>query len=228
MNEAAAQSQKRVEKLDDATSEMLGRYRSIQEQIASIKEYNEQVQKLVNAQEEQKAKLQSQIDSATFVSRGVTPLMLEMIEKLDEFIKLDVPFLIEEREGRVARLRVLMDRPNVSEAEKFRLIMEAYQVENDYGRTIESYQGRLSATDGTPGRDVDFLRIGRIALIYRTRGGDEIGAWDNRTRQWAPLPAEYASSVRQGFKIARKQSAPDLFRIPVLPATESTRSEVTP
>ncbi len=215
MNEAAAQSQKRVDKLDDTKTDLLSRYRTVQQQLGALKEYNEQVAKLVAAQNAQADKLQEQIDNATFVSRGVTPMMGRMIDALEEFVKLDVPFLSKERTERVAALRKLMDRPNVTEAEKYRLITEAYQIENEYGRTIEAYRGQLATADGSEGRDVEFLRVGRVALIYRTFDGGEIGAWDQASRTWVPLGADYTASIRDGFRIARKQAAPNLFRIPI-------------
>ncbi|MEO1335245.1 MAG: DUF3450 domain-containing protein [Myxococcota bacterium] len=223
MNEAAAQSQQRVDKLDNEKSDLLSRYRTVQQQLEALKEYNQQVSNLVAAQNEQAAKLQKQIDDATFISRGVTPLMVKMIDSLEKFVNLDVPFLIKERKSRVERLKKLMGRPDVTEAEKYRLITEAYQIENDYGRTIEAYQGQLPTTDGSEGPDVEFLRIGRVSLVYRTRDGAKIGSWDQNARQWVDLPAEYTASVRDGFRIARKQAAPNLFRVPVSAPTEASQ-----
>lgn len=222
MNEAAAQSQQRVDKLDDQKLDLLSRYRTVQQQLAALKEYNEQVAKLVAAQNAQADNLQGQIDNATFVSRGVTPLMGRMVDALEDFIKLDVPFLAKERAERIAKLRTLMGRPNVTEAERYRLITEAYQIENEYGRTIEAYRGQLTGSGGEV-RDVEFLRVGRVALVYRTFDGAELGAWDQAARQWVPLGAEYTASIREGFRIARKQAAPNLFRIPIPAPTEVTQ-----
>ena len=222
MNEAAAQSQKKVDKLDDQKADLLSRYRTVQQQLGALKEYNEQVAKLVAAQNAQADKIQEQIDNATFVSRGVTPMMGRMIDALSDFVKLDIPFLIEERTERVKKLRTLMDRPNVTEAEKYRLITEAYQIENEYGRTIEAYQGQLKDNDGQE-RDVEFLRVGRVALVYRTFDGEQIGAWDQNSRAWVDLPAQYTKSVRDGFRIARKQAAPNLFRVPIPAPSEVTK-----
>ena len=83
--------------------------------------------------------------------------MLKMIDALDQFVELDMPFLLEERRQRVAFLRTLLERSDVTVAEKFRRLLEAYEIENDYGRTIESYKGSLDV-DGAS-REVDFLRI---------------------------------------------------------------------
>ena len=53
----------------------------------------------------------------------------------------------------------LMDRANVSVAEKYRRLLEAYQIELEYGRTIEAYEGSFASDNGE--RSVTFLRVGR-------------------------------------------------------------------
>jgi len=121
--------------------------------------------------------------------------------------------LMNERTERVENLRKLMDRADVEDSEKYRRITEAYQIENEYGRTIEVYQDTLSM-DGEE-RTLDFLRIGRVSLLYQTLDGEEVGAWDQGQRTWVKLPGEYADSIRKGIRIARKQMAPDMIRVPV-------------
>ena len=225
MNTAAAQSQKKVDKLDEQKSDLLSQYRSVQQQLSSVADYNAQVEKLVAQQQEQSDGLQRQIDDATSVGRGVTPLMLRMIESLAEFVELDVPFLLEERRERVMQLQKIMEQPNVTEAEKYRRITEAYQIENEYGRTIEAYRGEMSGSGGEAGseRTVEFLRVGRVALIYRTFDSAELGVWNQTERKWESLPAEYRNAIKEGFRIARKQAAPNLFRIPVPAPTEASK-----
>ncbi len=221
MNEAAAQSQKKVAKLDDETSDLRSEYRAIQEQIASLSVYNEQAQKLVDAQEAQVAEFESQVGEATNVGRGVTPLMGRMVDALEQFVRLDVPFLQAERKERVAQLRSMLDRPDVTEAEKYRRIMEAYQIENEYGRTIEAYRGELEQDGNT--RTVEFLRVGRVALVYRTTDGGRIAAWNTSEKRWEDLPSGYQGAVKKGFRVAQKQAAPDLFPVPIAAPQEPSR-----
>ncbi|UCE87622.1 MAG: DUF3450 domain-containing protein, partial [Deltaproteobacteria bacterium] len=171
-------------------------------------------------QDEEKASLREQIDNVTLVSREVTPLMLRMVESLDDFVKLDVPFLPGERRERVENLKTLMDRADVTNAEKYRRVLEAYQIENDFGRTIEAYRGSLEV-DGES-RTVDFLRVGRVALLYQTLDGREVGAWSQAQRAWQSLDGSYRPAIRQGLRIARRQAAPDLLRLPI-PAAEDAR-----
>ena len=158
------------------------------------------------------------LDRVELVGRSVTPLMLRMIEAIEAFVSLDVPFLQKERAERIAALRSMIGRADVSNAEKYRTIMEAYQIENEYGRTIEAYRSTIER-DGDK-KTVDFLRFGRIALVYQTLDGGESGVWDQQQREWLLLDDSYRTSIRAGLRIARKQLAPDLIRLP-LPAAQN-------
>jgi hypothetical protein len=209
------ESQRRIDALSEETDKMLAEYRTRLKQIDALRIYNSQMEQLIASQDLEMASLRRQIDDVEVVGRGVTPLMLKMIDALDAFVALDVPFLKEERATRVQHLRELMGRADVTNAEKYRRILEAYQIENDYGRTIEAYRGTLA-----DGRTVDFLRVGRIALVYQTLDADELAVWDQETEDWIELDSSYRTAIKQGLRIARKQSAPDLIRLP-LPAAQA-------
>ena len=138
-NAESAVSQTRVDALSDDTDELYSEYKQIVRQTDELRVYNGKMLELIRSQEEEMASLHEQISRAALVGRQVTPLMLKMIEAIDRFVQLDVPFNLEERTKRVADLRILMTRADVSDAEKYRVIMEAYQIENEFGRTIEAY-----------------------------------------------------------------------------------------
>ena len=147
--------------------------------------------------------------------------MLRMLDGLGQFIELDIPFLLKERRERVARLKATMDQADVTAAEKFRAVLEAVQIENEYGRTIEAYKGSLEVKQGNT-QEVDFLRIGRIALLYQSVGGNFNGYWDQASRSWKPLTEpEYRNYIAKGLQIARKQIAPELIMVPVSAPEES-------
>jgi hypothetical protein len=216
-NDTSAGTQKRIDGLSDETDKLLSKFRTTLKQIDSIRIYNSQMRELITSQEAEFTSLQSQLDQIEVVGRSVMPLMLKMIDAYESLVKLDLPFLLDERQERVAELRKLMRRSDVTSAEKYRRIMEAYQLENEYGRTIEAYRSTLDLA----GREatVDFLRFGRIALVYQTPDGTEAGVWNHETKSWEPLDPRYRGAIRDGLRIARKQSAPDLIRLP-LPAAE--------
>lgn len=212
-NKKAAKSQKKIDKLSDNTADLLTQYRTVLQQIESVKAYNAQVSQLLAAQNGEITELERQIEDATSVGREIKPLMARMLEAFEEFVKLDVPFLMEEREKRVVDLKDMMKRANVTDSEKFRRILEAYEIENDFARNINAYEGKLVIEEST--RGVTFLRVGRIALVYLTKDGKEAGVWNQKKRQWEVLPDEYRSSVKEGLRMAQKQAAPNLIRLPI-------------
>jgi hypothetical protein len=219
-NQSSVKSQDKVDNLSDQTDALLSDYKMTLQQIDALRVYNNQVETLIGAQDAEIASLADQIDNVELVGRQITPLMLEMISGVESFVELDVPFLLDERRTRVAALRDLMERADVSDAERYRRIMEAYQIENDFGRTIEAYRADLD--QGGVTRSVDFLRFGRIALLYQTQDGTETGVWDQKAGDWVVLPGEYRGPVRQGLRIARKQVAPDMLQLPI-PAAEDAK-----
>lgn len=212
-NTGAAEIQVEIDGVSDETSDLLARYRTKLKQIEAIDLYNAQMEDMIASQEAELISLREQVDRVEEVSRSVTPLMIRMITALDRFVELDVPFLIDEREERIAELQALMSRADVSTSEKFRQIMAAYQTENEYGRTIEAYRGPL-VIDGKE-TTVDFLRFGRVALVYMALDESGAGAWSQDEGKWVDVDDQFKSSIRAGLRIARKQSAPDLITLPV-------------
>ena len=215
--DAGAADQRRVEAIADQTDKITADYKTVIKVVDGLKVYNSLLQRQIDNQEAEKVALSESIDNVALIERQIIPLMIRMLDSLEEFIQLDTPFLEKERSERMARLRGMMERSDVTAAEKFRRVLEAYTIETDYGRTIEAYKGSVNI-EGLE-REVDFLRIGRVSLTYQSVGGNHTGAWDNDARAWVELPpATYKAQVEQGLKIARKQVAPDLLVIPVAAA----------
>ncbi len=175
INKLATASQTKIDNIADNMQTRLQKFKALNKEIDGLSVYNAQLNKQISNQVEEMANLNASMDQVSVIERQITPLMLRMIEGLEQFVSLDVPFLEQERSQRVAHLRKLMDRADVASSEKFRRVLEAYQVEVDYGRTIEAYTSLLNV-DGVE-REVDFLRIGRLELIYLTRDGKQAGAW---------------------------------------------------
>ena len=206
-------SQAVVSDLSDETQDLLGQYRLVLQQIDRLIAYNDYVERLIVDQEAQIKDIREQLDQFALIERGIVPLMLDSIDTLDKFIDLDVPFLLEERKTRVARLRTIMNLSDVTVSEKYRQIMDAYQIETTYGRDIEAYTGLLEI--GGVSRQVDFLRIGRTSLTYQTPDQEETGFWNKQDKQWEKLPNKYQNYVTQGLRVARKQVTPNLLELPI-------------
>lgn len=209
----AEASQQRVEKLDDQAQTMLDEFREASLELENIRAYHNQLAKIVQSQEQEMSDLEQQMLELEITQRNITPLMLRMLEVIEQFVALDAPFLTKERNLRVTHLKQMADRSDVTLGEKFRRLLETYLIETEYGRTIEAYNGDITINDKN--HTVDFLRLGRLGLYYLTLDESEAGYWNKGEQRWQVLDDSYRSAIRQGLRIAKKQAAPDLLQLPV-------------
>ncbi len=213
-NDAARKSQLKIDRLADETRDLLTDYKQVMKQVDGLVVYNTRLERQIDNQMKRIAEIDESIAQVTVIQRQMTPLVIRMIDGLEKFVELDVPFHRDERQQRIAFLRSNLDRSDVSVAEKFRQVLEAYKIENEYGRKIDAYKGSVEI-DGVE-RDVNFFRVGRIALLYQTTDTEISGAWDQANRSWVPLErGEYRNAIMKGLRIARKEASIDLMNIPV-------------
>jgi cell division septum initiation protein DivIVA len=213
--EAAVSSQKKVETLDNEASKAVTDYRQMLAEAQSLKAYNDQMAEQVASQQQQVQELTQQLNEIQTTSREVLPLMDKMLVTLKRYVELDLPFLPDERKMRVAQLELMMSRADVSTSEKYRRLVEAYQIEMEYGRTIEAYQGSVD------GKTVEILRVGRISLMYQSMDGKQSGYWDATQAKWV-ADNDYRKAMTNGLKIAKKQAAPDFIEAAVAAPKEAT------
>jgi hypothetical protein len=209
---AAVAAQKKIDALEDETRSMATKYRDALSVADSMNRYSDQLAAQVDSQKARIDEINGQLASIEVTQREVLPLMERMIGTLDEFIALDLPFLPEERAKRVATLKGVLANGNISISEKYRRILEAYQIEMEYGRTLDAYTGTLG--EGPSARTVQFVRLGRLSLMYQTLDGAETGYWDATRKQWVADPT-YQRDVEKALAVARKEGAPELVMAPV-------------
>ncbi len=210
VNKEAARAQKTVDRLADQADNLAIQYRTVLNETESLKIYNDQLERVVQDQRDQKASILRQMDQLEATNRGIIPLIIEMVEMLGELVQADVPFKLDERMARVATLEELLDKADITTSEKFRKVTEAYGIELDYGRSVETYEDNLPIEN----RKVKFLRIGRTLLLYQTLDEKQSGWWNPLTRKFEQLGKEYNDTIKQGIRMAAKQAAPDLVRLP--------------
>lgn len=214
-------AQQRINGIAEQTDKLLQEYKVVNKQIEGLKVYNAQQELQIADQVRTLESLEESIANAATMSRDIAPLMEGMIEALDQFVGLDLPFNIEEREARVDKLRENLGRSNLSDAEKFRQVLEAYSIELDYGNNIEAYT-KTVAVEGVE-QDVNILRIGRVAMMYQTKDQTQSAVWSIGAGGWEPLDSDWNSEIAEGLKIAKKQSPINIMNIPVTAPQEATR-----
>ena len=219
----AKASQQRVEQLDDQTTALINDYRANLKQLEAATRYNASLNRNITAQQRQLERLRLDIENVSGLQRAMQPLMEDMLATLGDIVDADIPFNSDERQDRVARLNKVMGDPDVSAAQRYRLIVEAYQIENEYGRTIGAYEGSID--DGGTLRTGEFLRVGRVALMFKTADDSVLKIWDKDQKGWTNLNKSYLPDVRLGLRMAKEQTAPGLLPVPVKAPTQSGGAE---
>ena len=95
--EAGAKAQLKIDRIADQTDGLLQEFKQVNKQIESLRVYNAQLERQVASQKQMMSELETSIANATVIERGVSPLMLNMIDGLEDFINLDLPFKQEQR-----------------------------------------------------------------------------------------------------------------------------------
>ncbi|MEH6551832.1 MAG: DUF3450 domain-containing protein [Pseudomonadales bacterium] len=211
---ASQSSQKKVDKLADETGDLLQDYKTVLKQIEGLKVYNARLDKQIDNQNKRIGDIETSIGQVTVIQRQMLPLVIRMVDSLEEFVSLDVPFHIEERNQRIGFLRNNLDRSDLTVAEKFRQVLEGYKIEAEYGRKIDTYKSSVEI-DGES-REVNMLRIGRISLLYQTTDTTITGAWDQDLKEWVQLDSgQYKSAVQKGIRIAQNQAVKDIMTVAI-------------
>jgi len=210
---SSAKSQKAIDRFAEKTIDMAADYKNTLRIIEQLQNYNTQLELIIESQEKEMISIQKQMDTIDATERGVVPLMNEMIASLDKFVQLDLPFELEKRQKRVDELKNIMIRADIQNSEKYRKILVAYQTEIAYGETFGPYQGVINM-DGVETK-VDFLRLGRVALVYITLDGQHVGRYNPASGGFEALDDEYIRGIELALKVASSQAAPELLKLPV-------------
>lgn len=216
-------SQQRIDQLDAQAQKLLNDYRANLKQLEQLRRYNQSQRRQIDAQERELTSLRQDIDNISSLQRSVQPLMEDMLDALEKLVAADIPFLPAERRDRIERLNAIMDDPEQSPAQRYRLIVEAYQIENEYGRTIEAYRGDVTV-DGTEYENAEFLRIGRLGLVFKTDDDKVLKIYDADADAWRDLDHAFMDEVKTGLRMAREQIPPKLLTVP-LPAPEQANEQ---
>lgn len=212
-NRASAKAQVRVDKLNDQTDDLTGKYRTVINQIESLRAYNKQLEAVVNDQRVEITALNNEMATLEQTNRGVIPMVIEMVDALNKLVDADLPFKKDVRKERVAKLEDMLESSDFTTAEKYRKVTEAYSIELDYGSTVEAYGGSLPN-----GKKVTFLRVGRTTLIYQTLNQQVSGWWNPKTSKFELLDRKYNGEIKEAIRIAKHEASPALIGLPVLGA----------
>ena len=200
-------------RLTDETHALELEARLLRARVEKLESYRLQRQKEI-------ARFEAGLAEMRRIDLELEPELDALVGRLERFIATDLPFDRQERQQRLVGLRRELDRYDSRLAEKLRRVFEALKIEAGYGRGFEVGEENLKL-DGTE-TTVQVLRLGRIGLYYLTLDGRQAGWYDRRKRAWEPLAVAYRPAIREALRMALKQRAFDLVRLPVVGAGAET------
>jgi len=207
----SAKSQSLIDSTERQTDKIVNEWKAVSKQVEGLKLYNAQKRIQIQAQLDLMDKLDEQLVQVVVMQRQIPPLAQKMLDSLESFISLDTPFRKEERQNRIDLVRSSLAKPKVTASEQVRQVLEAYNIEAEYGRKIDTYESTLN--DGTV---VNILVIGRIGMFYQTKDEQSSGRWNNDTGQWDELPGSYRKPIRDGIRMAKKLAPTDMLMMPIV------------
>lgn len=213
-NTASQISQKKIDGDAESVFELKAEIERMEEQVSNLTLYRDHLQKLVTSQDQEVISLESQIEGIAQTRQGVVPLMYHMLGALEHIVLSDIPVREEARDKRLTDLGNLMARADVSDAEKYRRILEAYQIEMDYGTKLGAYKATIKVSSGET-RQVEVLHLGRVVLVARSLDAKTHWRWSKPDYAWLNVSADQGLAINQAFAMAEKQQAPAMVSLPL-------------
>ena len=209
----SAVSQEKIDGTEKQTDKIVNEYKVVAKQVEGLKLYNEQKRIQIQAQLDLMDKLDEQLVQVVVMQRQIPPLAQRMLEGLEQFVSLDTPFYIDERLERIDIVRSSLSNPKITASEQVRQILEAYNIEAEYGRKISSYEDTI-VIDGKE-MVVNVLVVGRIGMFYQTKDEQQSGFWNNETNDWEEVSG-YRTAIRDGIRMAKKLAPTDMLLLPAV------------
>lgn len=213
-NQASAVSQQRIDTSAEKALSLEAEIEQLREEVSNLKIYRDHLSSIVDSQTQEVNSLNEQIEQVAQTRQGVVPLMYHMLGGLKEIVANDKPIRKAQREERIAKLDAMMSRADVADAEKFRRILEAYQIEMDYGTRLGVYQGKIELSENEQIK-ADVLYLGRVSLVARSLSGESFWSWSQQEKAWQPVGVEQKTELDKAFALANKQIAPSMLTLPV-------------
>jgi hypothetical protein len=218
-SELSAASQERIDATETATDKIVNEWKVVSKQVEGLKLYNAQKRIQIQAQLDLMDKYDEQLVQVVIMQRQIPPLAQRMLEGLEKYISLDTPFHLEERLERVDLVRASLSNPKVTASEQVRQILEAFNIEAEYGRKLDAYEDTVVLDDQEV--VVNILRVGRLGMFYQTKDERQTGFWNPDSNSWEELSGNYRTQIRDGIRMAQKLAPIDMLVLPITAGSEA-------
>ncbi|WP_281645115.1 DUF3450 family protein [Parendozoicomonas sp. Alg238-R29] len=201
---ASANSQKRINQLDDETRVSLETYRALQKEIETLSQDNQLLEQHVGRQKRAIARQSQEIEDTR-----------RLLSQLDDFsnqlqrnlIQLDQQFPFKPKQS-PAELITALDSPESTQ--RFLASLKLWREELNSGSKLTTWDGQLKND-----QQVEFVRLGRVALYYLTPDGNDAAMYLSDTADWQPLTLSQIRELIRARDIARNDRKSGWLYLPV-------------
>ncbi|WED28963.1 DUF3450 domain-containing protein [Vibrio sp. DW001] len=209
----AGRSQHVVNDSSEHAFDLQSEIESLKAEVDGLAIYEDHLGNLILSQDQELTSVESQLDEIAETRQSIVPLMYQMLDGLATYIERDMPIRLDTRVDRVKQLRQLMVQADISDAEKFRRILEAYQIELDYVSKLGTYTNAIEINGVV--REVEQLYLGHVSFIARSLDKKEYWVWSAQEKTWHLLNSALISDLDNAFLVANKRVSPRLLLLPL-------------
>jgi septal ring factor EnvC (AmiA/AmiB activator) len=209
----AAKGQQSIDSSYEKSLQLEAEIASLKAEVDSLEVYRNHLQGMIKNQDAEIESFDEQLNAIEGTRKSIVPLMYNMLDGLETHIAQDRPIRLEARLKRVQKLQDMMTKADISDAEKYRRLLEAYQIELDYGTKLGSYKGLIEVEGQAI--EAEQLYLGRLSLVARSSNRQHYWAWDAKQQSWQVQGNQVALDIDKAFNLANKQAAPTLLNLPV-------------
>lgn len=209
----AKTSQKTISTHSDRAFQLQGDIDVLNAEIDNLNVYKQHLMTLIDNQNQELASLEKQQNEIIETRQSIVPLMYRMLDDLDQYIEQDMPIRKQARQQRIVALRALMTDANISDSEKYRRILEAYQIELDYVNKLDVYVSAVEIEGSI--REVEQLYLGHLSLVARSLDKQHYWYWSNDHKAWSMVEPSLHAQLASAYRVANKDVTPSLLRLPL-------------
>ena len=207
------QTQKKEDAWDSEKKRLTVRYQALQATRKRLLFEQKQNQtRLDNYRQRVEEAERKTVESAR-LRKELTSYLTTVAERVDNLMATGLPFLTSERNQRLLETRETLVDPEIAAAEKYRRVMEALQVETEYRHTVEIYPQEIEIAGEK--KMVEILRLGGLALFWRSPDGESVGEYDRLQEVWQALDKRYQAPINKAMEIALKQRTIEMVSLPI-------------
>jgi len=206
------ETQKEDDKWAAQKAALVQKYKGLLSDKEELVQSNNYLKEQIASRKTSISMLEKNIQEAERISQELLPFLRSTLDRLQIFIKDDLPFNAAERKARLKEIARSIEDPEKSASEKFRKLMDYLTLELEYGRSIDVYEERIKLND----QDtlVNILRIGRLSIFCRTFDMKTAYVFDPARKTWSVLPGKYRIEINKAMEIAQKRRSIELVALP--------------